>query len=113
MREIKAYLRKDKVDKVILALRENGVMHLTINHVRSLGGGVDPRHERVSFEAGTTYTEVAKLEFVCTAAEAEQLVPIIRTQAFTGERGDGVIFTSAVDQAVKVRTGEAGRAALR
>lgn len=113
MREIKAYLRLDKVDAVVRALRDSGIEHMTVSHVRSLGSGVDPRHERVSFEAGTTYTEKAKLEFVCSEPEVERLVPVIRAQAHTGDSGDGVIFVSPVDQAIKIRTGATGREALR
>ena len=113
MREVKAYLRLDKVDEVVRALRDNGVAHMTINHVRSLGSGVDPRRQRISFEAGTTYTETAKLEFICSEPEVERLVPIIRAHAVTGEKGDGVIFVSPVDYALKIRTGAEGREALR
>ena len=113
MREVKVFLRKEKVDEVVRALRDNGIEHMTISHVRSFGTGVDPRHERVSFEAGTTYTEKAKLEFVCSEPEVERLVPVIRTHAITGESGDGVIFVTPVDYAVKIRTGVEGREALR
>lgn len=113
MREIKAYLRPEKVEDVVRALRENGIDHLTISHVRSFGAGVDPHRERVSFEAGTTYTEKAKLEFVCSEPEVERLVPVIRAHAVTGEPGDGVVFVSPVDYALKIRTGVEGREALR
>ncbi len=113
MRELKAYVRVDKVDHVVRALRDHGVAHITCTHVRSFGSGVDPKHERVSFEAGTTYTEHVKLEFVCAESEVEPLAGIIRTHAFTGARGDGVIFVSPVDAAIKIRTGAVGRAALR
>lgn len=112
MREVKAYLRLEKVDEVVRALRDNGIAHMTINHVRSLGSGVDPRRQRISFEAGT-YTETAKLEFVCSEPEVERLVPMIRAHALTGEKGDGVIFVSPVDYALKIRTGAEGREALR
>lgn len=112
MREVKAYVRREKVDDVVRALRDSGVSHMTVNHVRSLGSGVDPHHERVSFELGTTYTETAKLELVCPEPEVERLVSIIREHAATGEPGDGLIFVSPVDYALKIRTGAEGRAAL-
>lgn len=113
MREIKVYLRKEKVDPVVHALREAGVRHMTISHVRSLGSGVDPKDFGISFETGTTYTEKAKLEFVCPEPEVNTLIPILESAARTGEPGDGIIFVSPVDQAVKIRTGLTGRAALR
>lgn len=113
MREVKAYLRLEKVDELVRALRDNWVARMKITHVRSLGSGVDPRRQSVSFEAGTTYTETAKLEFVCSEPELEQLVPLIRAHALTGEKGDGIIFVSPVHYALKVRTGAEGREALR
>lgn len=113
MKEIKVYLRKKKVDDVVHALRGAGVTHMTITHVRSLGSGVDPDHVRISFETGTTYTEKTKLEFVCSEPDVDGLIPLIKTHARTGEPGDGVIFVSPVDQAVKIRTGVEGREALR
>lgn len=98
---------------MVRALRDNGVAQMTINQVRSLGSGVDSRRQRVSFEAGTTYTETAKLEFVCSEPEVERLVRIIRAHAYTDEKGDGVSFSTSVDYAIKIRTGAEGPEALR
>ena len=113
MREIKAYLRKERVDAVVHALRSAGVTHMTVNHVRSLGSGVDPKHFGISFETGTTYTEKAKLEFVCSEPDVDDLIRLIQANGRTGESGDGIIFVSPVDRAVKIRTGMEGREALR
>ncbi|MGH7458154.1 MAG: P-II family nitrogen regulator [Longimicrobiaceae bacterium] len=113
MKEIKLYLRKKKVDDIVHALRDAGVTHMTITHVKSLGSGVDPDHVRISFETGTKYTETAKLEFVCSEPDVDVLIPLIETHARTGEPGDGIIFVSPVDRAVKIRTGVEGREALR
>lgn len=113
MREIKAYVRPGRVDAVVQALEGSGVRNLTVSHVRSIGSGVDPKHFGISFETGTTYTEVAKLELVCAESEADALVDRIRGAAHTGEQGDGLVFVTPVVRAVRIRTGEEGRAALR
>lgn len=113
MRELKVYLRKEKVDEVVHALRERGIATVNVTHVRALGAGADPEHVRISFETGTTYSEVAKLEVVCTADEADALVPVIVETARTGEPGDGFVFVTPVDRAVKIRTGVEGRKALQ
>lgn len=113
MKEIKAYLRKETVDAVVHALRDAGVMHMTVTHVHTLGSTTDPSEVRISFETGTTYTEHAKLEFVCAEPEADGLVAVIVRTARTGERGDGIVFVAPVDRAVKIRTGAEGREALR
>ena len=112
MKEIKAHVRPDRVEAVVLALHDAGVSHLTLTHTRALGSGVDPERRRMSLEAGEWYTEHAKLELVCAADEAEALVEVIRRAAHTGDAGDGVLFVSPVERAVKVRSGAEGHEAL-
>lgn len=86
---------------------------MTITHVHTLGNLADPENVRISFETGTTYTEHAKLEFVSSEADVDVLIPVIAASARTGEPGDGIVFVSPVDRAVKIRTGAEGREALR
>lgn len=112
MKEIKLYLRKKRVDAVVHALREAGVTHMTITHVHTVGSLVDPEKVRISFESGTTYTEHAKLELVCPEPEVNRLIEVIETAARTGDQGDGILFVSPVERAVKIRTGVEGREAL-
>jgi nitrogen regulatory protein P-II 1 len=112
MREIKVYLRRERVDAVVHALREAGIAHMTITHVHTVGSLTDPEHVRISFETGTTYTEHAKLEFVCSELDVDVLIPVIEATARTSKPGDGIIFVYPVDRAVKIRTGTEGRAAL-
>lgn len=113
MKEIKAYIRPERVEDVVRALQDAGVPHMTVTHVRSLGTGVDPHHKRVSLETGGWYTEKAKIEFVCAEGEVEALVRSLLENARTGERGDGIIFVHPVDRAVKILTGVEGATALR
>lgn len=112
MREIKAYVRPERVEAVVVALHGAGVSHLSIIHVRSFGSGVDPDERRMSLEAGEWYTEKAKLEFVCAEPVAAEPVEVIRGAAHTGQPGDGIVFVSGVDRAVKIRLGREGREAL-
>ena len=113
MKEIKLYLRKERVNAVVHALREAAVTHMTITHVHTLGNLTDPEHVRISFETGTTYTEHAKLELVCSEPDVDELIRVIAAIARTGDPGDGIIFVSPVERAVKIRTGVEGREALR
>jgi nitrogen regulatory protein PII len=112
MREIKAYLRPECVEAVVVALHEAGVSHMTLTHVRSLGSGVDPGRKRISLEAGEWYTEKAKLDFVCPDPNVDNLVSIIQANAHTGQPGDGIVFVSPVERALKIRTEAGGREAL-
>lgn len=113
MREIKAYVRPEKFDSVMRALRAAGVSHIVVNHVESYGSGLDPSSWRISMEAGSRYTENAKIEFVCAEDEADKLVRVIHQHARTDAPGDGIVFVSTVDRAVKIRSGTEGQAALR
>ena len=112
MREIKAYIRPERVETVVTELSDAGVEHLTITHVRAFGSGVDPGHRNMSLEAGRWYTETAKLELVCMEPDANDLVRLIEAAARTGQPGDGIVFVLPVERAVKVRTGAEGRKAL-
>ena len=112
MKEVKAIVRKERVQDVVSALRAAGVPRLSLCHVHSLGSGVDPEDYRLSFEEGAAYTEKTKIEVVCRAGDVQRLVDLIRTTAQTGHRGDGVIFVSDVERTVKIRTGDENGLAL-
>lgn len=113
MREIKAYIRRERVEQVVHGLREAGVAQLSLNHVHSVGVGVNRKHWEPLLEAASLAMQVTKLELVCTERQVEGFIEVIRRRACTGEPGDGLIFVSPVDQAVKIRTGVRGREALR
>lgn len=113
MREIKVYVRPERVADVVSALADAGVAHLTMSHARSVGSGVDPKHWGLSAEAGVRYSKMAKLELICSESEVDRLVALIRAHARTGAPGDGLVFVSPVDRAVKIRTGATGLEALR
>ena len=112
MKEIKAIVRRERVQEVIGALRTAGVPRLTLCHVHALGSGVDPEDYRLSFEEGAPYTEKTRIELVCRAEDVPRLLEVIRAAARTGHRGDGVIFVSDVEQTVKIRTGDENALAL-
>lgn len=112
MMEIKAHLRPERAEAVVVALHDAGVSHLTITHVRAFGSGVDPDERRMSLEAGEWYTEKAKLELICPEQRVEGLIDVIVRAARTGNPGDGVVFVSALEDAVDVRSGRRGREAL-
>ncbi len=113
MRELKVFLRRDVLEAVMHTLHDAGVNHVVVSHVQSFGSGVDPKHWRLSMDAGGQYTDHAKLEFVCAETDVDRLAALVRAKAHTGEPGDGIIFISAVERAIKIRTGAEDRNALR
>jgi nitrogen regulatory protein P-II 1 len=109
MKLIRAYVRIFMVDDVVHALEEAGAPGITAIAIREMGREVDKHDFRVSSEYGTTYTPMVELEIVCRDEEVHKLVEIIQKKAQTGRKGDGLIFISPVEEALRIRTGERGR----
>lgn len=106
MKEIKAYIRHEKAEEVIRSLEDEGVPGITAIEVKAMGKGAVPEDERLSVDYADWYSPMVKLEVVCNDEDAERFAAVIREKAFTGHRGDGMIFVSDVGCAVKIRTGE-------
>ncbi|MFQ5480354.1 MAG: P-II family nitrogen regulator [Thermodesulfobacteriota bacterium] len=112
MREIKAYIRNDKIEDVISAVMAAGVAGFTVIDVCGLGGAA-AEEKQWSIEYCKRYSRVTKLEIVCHNEEEARLIEVIRESAWSGHRGDGMIFTSPISEALRIRTGERGEAALK
>lgn len=114
MKEIKAYVRSQKVDEVIEALEAAGARDITLIRVDAIGPLADPdaaRHHLVRLHR-EKYSAIAKLEIVCADEEATVFVDVIQERGHTGASGDGRIFVSHIDRAVNIRTGTEGEQAL-
>ncbi len=112
MKEVKAFVRCQKVETVFEALDEAGIDGVTLIDVLGIGSYSDPKTEKYSFACVEKYSDVAKLELVCSDADVHRIVEIIRTTAYSGMKGDGIVFVSPVDMAVKIRTGAVGEDGL-
>lgn len=112
MKEIKAYIRREKAEDVIYALEQAGVSGCTAIEVKAVGAAAVPEEKYLSIDYIEEVSPVTKLEIVCRDEDALRLVDIIRKMAYSGRRGDGMVFVSDINYAVKIRTGETGEAAL-
>jgi len=112
MKNVKAMVRTECVAELLHALRDSGVTRIYLSRIQAVGGGTDPEDFNVSVADGSIYTEKAKVEFVCPADRAQDLVDIVRSWTRTGQRGDGVIIVSNVTDIVDVRTGDHNELAL-
>ncbi len=108
MKEIKAYVRPDKIDNVIHELEFGGAKGMTIIDVATIGGWADPENSKLSVEYCEKYCSNIKIELVCSDDELEKFVNIILKTAHTGRKGDGKIFVSEIYDAVSIRTKESG-----
>ena len=112
MTKIEAIIRTSKLDAVKDALHEIGVEGMTVLEVR--GHGRQKGH--TEFYRGQEYTvdliPKTKLELVVGDEMAEKTVQAIANAARTGKIGDGKIFLSRVDDAIRIRNDERGETAL-
>jgi nitrogen regulatory protein P-II 1 len=112
MKKIECVIRPIKIDEVKAALEAIGVVGLTIADVRGYG----KQRGRTEKYRGNTYVvnllPKVKLEIVVADDRADDVVEIVLEAARTGEIGDGKIFVSTVEEAVRIRTGERGDAAI-
>jgi Nitrogen regulatory protein PII len=112
MKEIKAFVRTTHVDVVVRALEAAGAPGITISTAHGVGYGYEARLFTIAPANVRTVPKVAKVEVVCRARDVDRLVHALTEAARTGVAGDGVAFVTPVERAVKIRTGEEGRAIL-
>lgn len=113
MKEVKAYIRESKMPDVVRGLRSQGARGITVVRVVPMGSETEP--EFVDISAATPvahYAPMLKVEVVCPDADAERFVETIRTDAYTGIPGDGIISISEVQHAVHIRSGNRDEHAL-
>jgi nitrogen regulatory protein P-II 1 len=112
MKKIEAIVRHHKVDDVKEALVGVGLQGMTLTEVRGFGR----QRGHTETYRGTEYTvdfvPKVKIELAVPDAVAPQAVSAILAAAKSGQVGDGKIFVSELTEAVRVRTGETGDAAL-
>jgi nitrogen regulatory protein P-II 1 len=112
MKKIEAIIQPSRFDSVKEALLEIGVEGMTITEVR--GHGRQKGHTEVyrGREYVVDLLPKVKLEIVLADAVAEKVVATILKVAGTGKIGDGKIFLTNVEDAIRVRNGERGETAL-
>jgi nitrogen regulatory protein P-II 1 len=112
MKKIEAIIQPSRSDSVKEALLEIGVEGMTLTEVR--GHGRQKGHTEVyrGREYVVDLLPKVKLEIVLPDALAENVVAAILKTARTGKIGDGKIFVSNVEDAIRVRNGERGDTAL-
>ena len=112
MKLITAIIKPHMLDEVRDALSKGGIAGLTVTEVRGFGRQKGHTEIYRGAEYSVDFVPKIKVEIVTEAARVEELVAAIAESARTGEIGDGKIFVSDMGEAVRIRTGEAGAAAL-
>jgi nitrogen regulatory protein P-II 1 len=112
MKKIEAILKPFKLEEVKDALGEIGINGMTVTEVKGFGR----QRGHTEIYRGSEYTvdflPKVKLELVVSDHQAEDAVGIIVRSARTGKIGDGKVFVSSIDEAVRIRTEEKGELAV-
>lgn len=109
MKEIKAYIQKHKLDDVIRVLhRIEGLTGMSVTDFYGYGIG----WARTKAPEQGVFQKGVKLEIVCRDSLAGEVIAAIAKAAHTGLKGDGKIYQSPVELAVRISTGERGEGAV-
>src|SRR5690348_10833111 len=112
MKMVAAVIKPFKLDEVREALSDVGVQGITVTEVKGFGRQKGHTELYRGAEYVVDFLPKVKIEVAVDNAQVELVVEAIETAARTGKIGDGKIFVSAVEQVIRIRTGETGVNAL-
>ena len=112
MKKIEAIIKPFKLDEVKEALQEIGLQGITV--IEAKGFGRQKGHTELyrGAEYVVDFLPKVKVEVVIDDASLDKAVEAIQNAAKTGRIGDGKIFISTIDEAIRIRTGETGADAV-
>ncbi|GAB4173144.1 MAG: P-II family nitrogen regulator [Rhodocyclaceae bacterium] len=112
MKKIEAIIKPFKLDEVREALSEVGITGLTVTEVKGFGRQKGHTELYRGAEYVVDFLPKIKVEVVVAEALLDTALDAIAKAARTGKIGDGKIFVTAVEQVVRIRTGETNEAAI-
>ena len=112
MKKIEAIIKPFKLDEVREALSDIGVSGLTVTEVKGFGRQKGHTELYRGAEYVVDFLPKVKIEIVVADDAVEGAIDSIVKAARTGKIGDGKIFISTIDNAIRIRTGESGGSAL-
>ncbi len=112
MKKIEAVIKPFKLDEVKEALQDIGVQGMTVTEVKGYGRQKGHTELYRGAEYIIDFLPKLKLEIVVEDDMAERVVDTVAAAARSGKIGDGKIFVSTIEEALRIRTGERGESAL-
>ncbi|WP_404403846.1 P-II family nitrogen regulator [Pelagibacterium halotolerans] len=112
MKKIEAIVKPFKLDEVKEALQDVGLQGITVTEAKGFGRQKGHTELYRGAEYVVDFLPKVKVEVVVPDHLADKAIEAIRSAAQTGRIGDGKIFVSTVEQAIRIRTGESGDDAL-
>ena len=112
MKMVTAIVKPFKLDEVREALSAIGVQGITVTEVKGFGRQKSHTELYRGAEYVVDFLPKVKIEAAVDDAIVERVIEAVEAAARTGKIGDGKIFVSALEQVVRIRTGETGKDAL-
>jgi nitrogen regulatory protein P-II 1 len=112
MKKIEAIIKPFKLDEVKEALQEVGLQGITVTEAKGFGRQKGHTELYRGAEYVVDFLPKVKIEIVIADELVDRAVEAIQQAARTGRIGDGKIFITTVEQAIRIRTGETGNDAL-
>jgi nitrogen regulatory protein P-II 1 len=112
VKKVEAIIKPFKLEEVKEALATIGVQGLTVSEVKGFGRQKGHKELYRGAEYVVEFLPKVKLEIVVSNDKLDQVIEAIVKAASTGRIGDGKIFVSPIDEAIRIRTGETGDIAI-
>lgn len=112
MKKIEAIIKPFKLDEVKDALQEAGLQGITVLEAKGFGRQKGHTELYRGAEYVVDFLPKVKIELIVPDNLLDKAIEAIQSSAQTGRIGDGKIFVSSIEQAIRIRTGEAGDDAL-
>jgi nitrogen regulatory protein PII len=112
MKKIEAIIKPFKLDDVKEALNEVGIQGMTISEVKGYGRQKGHKEIYRGAEYVVDFIPKIKIDIVVQDDWVDKVIETIKTSANTGKVGDGKIFVTTIEEAIRVRTGETGEDAI-
>ncbi|MEE4252689.1 MAG: P-II family nitrogen regulator [Desulfuromusa sp.] len=112
MKKVECIIKPFKLDDVKTAMTEMGISGMTVSEVRGFGRQKGHTELYRGAEYQIDFIPKIKIELVVSAEQVEAVVSAVQREASTGRIGDGKIFVSAIEQSIRIRTGESGEDSL-
>jgi len=112
MKKIEAIIKPFKLDAVKDALTDLGITGMTVSEVKGYGRQKGHKEMYRGAEYNVDFNPKIKIELTVVSENVSKVIDAIRTAANTEKIGDGKIFVLPIEDVVRVRTGEHGKAAI-
>lgn len=112
MKKIEAIIKPFKLEDVKEALVEAGISGMTVSEVKGYGRQQGHTELYRGAEYVVDFLPKIKIDLVVNDEQVDEIIKLISDNAKTGKIGDGKIFVSAVEKAVRIRTGETDNEAV-